>query len=482
MRIQFCGADRTVTGSSHLLEVNGRRIFLDMGMYQGAREEARRINQYLPADVKSADAIVLSHGHLDHCGKLPVATRAGYNGPIYCTPATAEVARIVLLDAAKIQEEDAGYLNTRSRGPSDPAVETLFRVADIAAVLKLFRKVNYQQKTDLGNGISFTFYDAGHILGSAYVVLEWSEGARACNLLFTADVGRYDTPILRDPFTIPGPMQNIITESTYGTASHGPIEQVGPQFLDAVKFCIEHRSRMIVPSFAVGRTQTVLWYMQKFIHEGLIPQIPIFVDSPMGVEISKIHSTFRENYDEQTNSMIGTKDLFGLARATFASSSDQSKQINNQSGSCVIIASSPTCEFGRVLHHLKVSLERENDVVVFCGWTPPNTLGRRLQDGQRRVRIYDQWYDLKCQVRTIHGLSAHADRDELMRFLGPALTPETTAYVVHGEVPQAEGFAQRLIDAGVWRSSVPAMETSTLGYTGGPKPEATAPPGRTDQD
>ena len=481
MRIQFCGADRTVTGSSHLIEVNGLRLFLDMGLYQGSREEANRLNRYLPADVKSADAIILSHGHLDHCGKLPVATRAGFAGPIYCTPATLEVARIVLNDAAKIQEEDVDHLNRRGRAPGEQPLEPLYRVADIANVIRLMKRVPYGQKTDLGKGVSFTFFDAGHILGSAYVLLEWSESGRTHNLLFTADVGRYDTPIIRDPQSPPYSVEQLITESTYGNASHGPIDQVGPQLLDCVKFCIDKRSRMIVPSFAIGRTQTILWYLAKFIRDRQMPRVPIFVDSPMAVEASKVYAQFRDAYDEQTKAMIDGGDLFSATGVTFAASSQDSKRINQVSGTCVIIASSPTCEFGRVLHHLERSVEQPNDLIVFCGYIPPNTLGRRIQDGQKRVRIYDRWYDLRCQVRTIHGLSAHADADELIRFLKPALGPQTEAYVVHGEVPQAEAFAGRLVGAGIARATIPAMETSVDAYLVSAT-RTTSGPEKIDQD
>jgi metallo-beta-lactamase family protein len=257
-------------------------------------------------------------------------------------------------------------------------------------------------------------------------------------------------------------MEYLITESTYGDSQHAPMEQVAPQFLDAVRFCIERRSRLLVPSFAVGRTQTVLWYIQRFIQEKQIPEIPIFVDSPMGVLISKIHSEFRDNYDKATLEAIGTKDLFGLSRVTFASSVADSKKINNQSGPCVIIASSPTCEFGRILHHLQLSVERPDDLVVFVGYIPPQTLGRRLQEGAKRVRILDRWYDVKCQVRTLHGLSAHADADELLRFLGPTLDGGTLAYVVHGEPSQAEGLARRMLRVGIGRAAIPAMESSIV--------------------
>jgi metallo-beta-lactamase family protein len=468
MHIQFCGANRTVTGSCHLLHVNGLRIFLDMGLYQGPRDEARRLNQYLPDHARTADAIVLSHGHLDHCGKLPVVVREGYAGPIYCTPATAEVARIVLEDSAEIQLEDADYINRRSRQPGQAPVQPLYRPSDIPHVLKLFKRVEYNRTIDLGKGVRFTFHDAGHILGSAYVLLQWDVPAATPgqpttrSLLFTADVGRYNTPILNDPAPIPVLPDLVLTESTYGDKTHAPMDGVEQQFLDAVQFCVKNRSRLLIPAFAVGRTQTVLWYIQKFIHENKIPTIPVFVDSPMGVQVSRIHEDFPQYFDKQTTAMIAGKDLFGLTRITFATSMEQSKAINTVTGPCVIIASSPTCEFGRILHHLKFSMERPNDLLIFVGWTPPNTLGRRLQDGQNRARIFDRWYDVRCQIRTIHGLSAHADGDELIRFLTPTLRPQTTFFVVHGEAGVADTFAQRLSKSGVHRIGVPAMETVTF--------------------
>jgi metallo-beta-lactamase family protein len=462
MRIQFCGADRTVTGSCHALEINSLRILLDFGLYQGRRDEARRINSYLPDRLKTIDAIILSHGHLDHCGKLPIACKWGYSGPIYCTAATGAVARIVLNDAAKIQEEDAEYLNHRSQSHVESLVQPLYRLADVNAVLKLFRNVPYGQKTDLGHGVSFTFFDAGHILGSAYVILEWTESGKPRTLLFTADVGRYGNRILHDPQPLPFPVEQVITESTYGNTLHAPVDQIGPQLLECIKYCVDRKGRLLIPSFAVGRTQNVLWYVQQFVEQKKIPPISIFIDSPMGVEVTRLYSSFPQCYDEETCVNIGKADVFGMGRVVFASSIEQSKAINNKPGPCVIIASSPTCEFGRILHHLTNSLERPDDMVLFVGWIPPETLGRRLQDNQKRVRVLDRQYDVRCQVRTIHGLSAHADGDELLRFLTPTIRPETIAYVVHGEVPQAEGFAVRLVKAGMGRVVIPAMESSVV--------------------
>jgi metallo-beta-lactamase family protein len=376
------------------------------------------------------------------------------------------VARIVLLDSAQIQEEDADYLNRRSIQPGQTPIQPLYNVADTQDVLKQFRKVEYGQKTDLG-GVSFTFFDAGHILGSAYVWIEWSEDGRTKTLLFTADVGRYNTPIIRDPATLPGPADLVITESTYGNKQHAPIADIEPQLLATVQEIIKTGSRLIVPSFAVGRTQTILWYMQRFIDQGKMPQIPVFVDSPMGVDATRIYAMHRGYYDDETSKWIGQKDLFGLSHVRFTSSGAQSREINGVNGPCVIIASSPTCEFGRVLHHLKISLERPNDIVIFVGFTPYGTLGRRLQDGQKRVRVFDRWYDVRCQVKTIHGLSAHADGEELIRFLKPTLVKQTAAYVVHGEEDQAEAFASRLLANGIGAANVPAMESSM--YTA-PKP------------
>jgi metallo-beta-lactamase family protein len=249
---------------------------------------------------------------------------------------------------------------------------------------------------------------------------------------------------------------------------------IEPQFLDAVKTVAARRGRLLVPAFAVGRTQVVLHAMQKFIHARQIPEIPIYIDSPMGVEVSHVHARFRENYDEQTNALIGKTDLFGLSRVKFAVSSQQSREINADRGPCVIIASSPTCEFGRILHHLKHSVESERDMIVFTGWIPPGTLGRRLQSGERRVRIYDRWYDVRCEVRTIHGLSAHADANELLRFLKPTLVDRTTAYLVHGEADQSEGLARRLLEAGIGNVVIPALETSVIDSPSGARRQAVA--------
>ncbi|GIW75172.1 MAG: MBL fold hydrolase [Phycisphaerae bacterium] len=458
MRIQFLGACRTVTGSSHLIQIGEKKILLDCGLYQGRRDQSRAFNEWVPDSLKDLSAIVLSHGHLDHCGKLPVLVRAGYEVPIYCTDATADVARVVLADAGEIQQEDAEYLNRRQRRPGEPEVKPLYTVSDVHRTAQQFRTVPYGRIFEIG-GINVALHDAGHILGSAYVTLEWVESGEKRSMLFTGDLGRFNTPIINDPSPIQSRFDLVITESTYGGRTHGAIDQIEPQLLDAVQTVVTRQGRLIIPSFAVGRTQTVLWYMRKFIREGKIRPINIYVDSPMGVEMTDVTERHREYFDQQTRDLFGQEDLFGHRRIILAKSSQQSRQINSDRGPCVIIASSPTCEFGRVLHHLKQSLERPTDMVLFVGWTPYDTLGRRLQDGQKRVKIFDRFYEVVCEIRTIHGLSAHADRQELATFLSPTCSPETETWIVHGETDQQQALAQLLTQKGMGRCTIPSLET-----------------------
>lgn len=470
MNIRFFGAARTVTGSAHLLEIHGRRILLDCGIFQGRRQEARAINSHVPPEFLKLDAVILSHGHLDHCGKLPVLPKAGYRGPIYCTAATAEVARVVMMDSAEIQQEDADYLNRRVRRPDEPPIVPLYTTSDAAATFRLLRHVQLGRRVELfpndtgdARTIGFTLLEAGHILGSAYVLVDWQEDGRPRSLLFTADIGRYNTPIINDPVPPPQVVDFLITESTYGGRLHEAMVDVEPHFERLLKRTIETRSRLLIPSFAVGRTQTMLWYVNKLIGAGRIPPIRVYIDSPMGVDLTRIYTGQRDYWDQQTRDLIATQDLFGMKNVTLASNSEQSRAINADKGPCVIIASSPSCEFGRILHHLKQSLERRDDMVLFVGWTPPGTLGRRLQEGERRVRIYERYYDVRMQVTTLPGMSAHGDSDELLKFVKPAIGPNTRAFIVHGEPEQSEIFAGRLErETDVASAMVPAPETSVI--------------------
>jgi len=463
MILRFLGAARTVTGSSHLIEVAGKRILLDCGLFQGRREEARRLNEFFSPHFNKLDAVILSHGHLDHCGRLPLLTRNGFAGEIYCTEPTASIARIVLEDSAQIQMEDAAYLNRRTRSDDQTHVQPLYTPADLRPLFKLFKYIPLQKRIGIGD-VGVTLFDAGHILGSAWILVDWKTKAgltRTC--LFTADIGRFNTPIINDPHLPFEPADIVITESTYGGRAHNPMNDVEPAFLFLLQETIRKRSRLLIPSFALGRTQTMLWYVEKFILENKIPNLRVYIDSPMGTELTRVYLEHPASYDDQTSKLMKDHDFMRDDNVKLASTGEQSRQINSDSGPCVVIASSPSCEFGRILHHLGRSIEKPQDTVLFVGWTPPGTLGRRLQDGDKRVRIFDRYYDVKCKVTTLPGMSAHADGDEMIRFLKPAVSSKTHAFVVHGEADQSEVFASRLVrELGAAAATVPAMESSVF--------------------
>ncbi|HMO54858.1 MAG TPA: MBL fold metallo-hydrolase, partial [Tepidiformaceae bacterium] len=367
---------------------------------------------------------------------------------------------IVLEDAAEIQLEDADYLNRRERAPDEPPVRPLYTPAIARDTVRQFKTIPYARTTDLGNNIRFTFFDAGHILGSAWILLEWTEASHPRSLLFTADIGRHGTPIINDPVLPARPVDFVITESTYAGKTHAPMATAGHLLLECFQSIQQSRGRMIVPAFAVGRTQTILWYYARFVEDGLIDPFPVFVDSPMAVEVTHTYAGFPQFFDPETHALLTQQSQRKLP-ITLAGSSQQSREINSAKGPCLIIASSPTLEFGRVLHHVKISLERPQDLIAFVGWTPPYTLGRRIIEGQSRVRIFDRFYDVKCQRRTINGLSAHADGHELLAFLKPALAPHTRCFIVHGEPPRAEAMARLLHEAGA-TAIVPATQTCVI--------------------
>jgi metallo-beta-lactamase family protein len=458
MRLQFWGAARTVTGSMHLLTVNGSRILLDCGLFQGRREESFERNRKLPFDGGSIDALVLSHAHIDHSGNIPSLVKNGFKGNIYATPASRDLCSAMLRDAGHIQEYDAYYVNKKRSRQGLPPVEPLYTVEDATASLANFVSVGYGRPLPVGPGVTLTFLDAGHILGSAVVVLDIEEEGQERRLLFSGDLGRQGMPILRDP----QPVQDVdfmIIESTYGDRLHDPIEMTDDQLEEIIADTYRRGGRVIVPAFSVGRTQELVYALHRLTEARKLPNIPVFVDSPLSVNVTEIFRLHPECYDQELNEFINDdnhRDPFGFHRLTYIRSVEKSKELNFMREPAVIISASGMCEAGRILHHLKNNVEDPRNTVLIVGWQAPHTLGRRLVERRPVVKIFGEEYKLNARVETINGFSAHADRNGLLNYARQAGTARTqAAFVVHGEETASLALADGLDDLGFGNTVVP---------------------------
>jgi metallo-beta-lactamase family protein len=463
MKLQFMGAARTVTGSMHMLSVNGAQILLDCGLYQGKRQESFQRNRNLPFDVGSVDAMVLSHAHIDHSGNIPTLVKNGFQGNIYATPATRDLCSAMLRDSGHIQEEDAKYVNKKRARQGAPPVEPLYTVDDATDSLKNFVTVGYDRPLEVRPGVTLTFYDAGHILGSAIVVLDVQEDGTRKRLVFTGDLGRKHMPILRDPEIVKG-ADYLITESTYGDRLHDPIETTDGELEEVIVDTFRRGGKVIVPSFAVGRTQELVYSLHQLTEKRDIPQLPIFVDSPLAVNVTEIFRLHPECYDRELQAFMAAdnhRDPFGFRQLTYVRSVEASKELNFLRESAVIISASGMCEAGRILHHLKNNVEDPRNTVLIVGWQAPYTLGRRLVERQPIVKIFGEEYNLRARVKTINGFSAHADRNELLEYV-QSLEPEHLkhAFVVHGEESSSLALADGLRDLGVAETEVPKLGES----------------------
>jgi metallo-beta-lactamase family protein len=453
MKIHFLGAARTVTGSMHVIEVNGKRVVLDCGLYQGRREEAWQRNKNAPPLACGADAVILSHAHMDHSGNLPSLVKGGFRNAIWSTPATIDLARTLLKDSAHIQKQDAEWITRHaSDGPRDPfappkkAVPPLYDLKDVEAACQLFRPKGYREPFEVVPGCRVTFYDAGHILGSAVTLLDLEEGKKKITLGFTGDLGRSGQPIIRDPVRPPWPMDYLITESTYGDRVHEAIPGLKRKLKQIVHDTFDRGGRVIIPAFAVGRTQNVVHFLNQLFREGELPKIPIFVDSPLSVDATEAYRGHPECFDEETLRFLEKDgDPFGFNLLTYVKTTDESKALNDRRGPCVIIASSGMAEAGRILHHLKHSVAREENTVLIVGYQAENTLGRHLLEHRPKVRILGDEIPLRCRVEKINGLSAHADREELTSYV-KNIEGLRGCFIVHGEEKVAVSFAARLTE------------------------------------
>jgi metallo-beta-lactamase family protein len=458
MKLQPLGAVRTVTGSMHLLTVNGSRVLLDCGLFQGRRQKSYERNRNLPFDARSIQTMILSHAHIDHSGNIPSLVRDGFTGNIYTTPASRDLCAAMLRDSAHIQEEDAKYVNKKRARQGLPPVEPLYTIEEATTSLANFVSVGYHRPLPVAPGVTLTFLDAGHILGSAITLLDLEEGGQKHRLLFTGDLGRKGMPILRDPQAATD-VDTLIIESTYGDRLHDPIEKTEEQLEEVVVDTFRRGGKVIVPAFSVGRTQELVYGLNRLTQAKKLPNMPIFVDSPLSVNVTEIFRLHPECYDRELNEFVSSgnhRDPFGFQRLTYIRSVEDSKELNFLREPAVIISASGMCEAGRILHHLKNNIEDSRNTVLIVGWQAPETLGKRLVERKPVVKIFGEEYSLKARVETINGYSAHADRDELLgyaRLLG--VDRLRTALVVHGEEASSLALADGLRDLGVKEAVAP---------------------------
>lgn len=458
MEIQFLGAARTVTGSMHLLTVNGARILLECGLFQGRRAESFKRNRTLGVDATTIDALILSHAHIDHSGNIPSLVKNGFQGNIYSTPATRDLCSIMLRDAGFIQEADARYMNKKRRRQGQPPLEPLYTQEDAARSMRYFISFDYGRAFPVAPGVTLTFHDAGHILGSALVCLDIEEGGQRRRLLFTGDLGRPDYPILNDPF-IPEQVNVLITESTYGNRLHGSSASNTAELRDVVNRTCGRRGKVIIPAFSVGRTQNIVYSLHQLIEQREIPELPVYVDSPLSVNATEVFLLHPECYDEETHQFLldtNSRNPFSFSTIHYVREVAQSKQINDLEGPAVIISASGMCETGRILHHLKNNIQDARNTVAIVGWQAPHTLGRRLVEKQREIRIFGEAYTRRAEVEAINGLSAHADRDELLGWFARVHHDGLShVFVVHGEPEAAQSLGRAISGYGVPNVMVP---------------------------
>ncbi len=466
MTLGFLGAAQNVTGSRYLLESNGSRILVDSGLYQ-ERDFRQRNWEAFPVPVDSIDTILLTHAHLDHSGFLPRLESQGFAGRVYCTPATSEIAEIAFLDYANLQAEDLAIKRKRHeregrRGPH-PDVP-LYTEKDATACVPLFKSVAYERSVVIGEGIEATFHDAGHILGSAMISLAISENGATRTLIFSGDIGRWDKPILNDP-TIFDDADYVVMESTYGDRLHEDPMDIDSLLENAIVSTVRRGGNVVIPSFAIGRTQEVLYRLNRLLIGKRIPRVSVFIDSPMALRVTEVFERHRELFDEEMTRLVREgHSPFNLPNLKVTSSIEESKAINKVRSGAVIIAGSGMCTGGRIKHHLISNISRPESTVLFVGFQAAGTLGREIVSGAEGVRIHGQTYPIRAKIIEIHGFSAHADRDELLRWISGLKKPPRHIFVTHGEPETALKFAGFLREKTGWTASVPHyMDKVALG-------------------
>jgi metallo-beta-lactamase family protein len=463
MKITFFGAARTVTGSQYLLDVNGNNILLECGLFQGRREESYARNRRFPFNPTKLDVVVLSHAHIDHSGNLPNLVKSGFRELIYATPATCHLANIMLMDSGNIQESDAENASRYNARKGLPPVEPLYTINDASHVAQHTRPTNYYETVEITPGVNLTFIEAGHILGSAAVRLDIEEtngfGLHKKRLWFSGDIGRRGLPLLRDP-ELPDKPDYMIMECTYGDKPHEDPQLAYDELRDVVKRTIERKGKVIIPAFAVGRTQDLVYDLNQMFATGELPPLPVYVDSPLAVNVSDIYKAHPECFDEETKAFIASgrhRSALGFDRLTYTRSVEESKALNNRKDSMIIISASGMAEHGRILHHLKNNIENPQNTIMIVGWQAPYTLGRRLADREKKVNIYGEPYQVRAEVSTIGGFSAHAGQTLLEEYALRAKETVKQVFFVHGEEDAAGALMSKLAEKGMKNICYPEL-------------------------
>ncbi|NLX11826.1 MAG: MBL fold metallo-hydrolase [Chloroflexi bacterium] len=463
MKITFHGAARTVTGSQHLIEVNDQRVLLDCGLYQGSRSEALERNRNLPFDASKIHAMVLSHAHIDHSGNIPNLVKNGFRGDIVCTFATRDLCSTMLMDSGYIQERDAEFVNKKNARRGEPPVEPTYTIDDVVRSLDYFSAIGYHRQREILPGISVTLYDAGHMLGSSIVVLdiEDRDAGRDVRLVFSGDLGRAGIPIIRDPETVDH-ADVLILESTYGNRLHETYEDSEKRLEQVVNQTYKRGGALIIPSFAVGRTQQLVYTLNRLMLQRDIPPIPVFVDSPLAINATAVFRLHPETYDAEIRQfMLEEGDPFGFDQLRYTRSVEQSKELNFMREPFIVISASGMAESGRILHHLKNRIEDPNNTVLIVGWQAEHTLGRRLVERESVVRIFGEEYNLRANVEVINGFSGHADANELTAWASAITKQPRRTFLVHGEEESALALADKLRqEAGYEQVDVPTLHQS----------------------
>jgi metallo-beta-lactamase family protein len=460
LKLTFHGAVRTVTGSMHLLENGQSRVLLDCGLYQGHRQEAAERNRNIPFEPATVNALLLSHAHIDHSGNIPNLVKKGFEGDIHCTRATADLTAIMLQDSAHIQEKDVEYVNKIRARHGEPPVAPLYTQEDAEKAQDAFVGHALDRWFTPAAGVRAMFRDAGHILGSAIIMVNVSDGDRTVRLCYACDLGRVNLPILRDPFAVEDG-DILIIESTYGGRFHGDVKVGEQKLAEVVKRVASQGGKLLIPAFALGRTQELVYGLHRLVLTGCCPDLPIYVDSPLAIDATDIFREHPECFDRETNAFMRRgEDPFGFRQLKYVRDPEESKKLNDEKGPFIIIAASGMVEHGRILHHLKHNIGDRNTTVLLVSWQAEHTLGRRLANGDKVVRIFGEEYERRCQVEVIDEFSAHADHNGLVEWVKKGKNHWKRVFIVHGDEPASLALADALRGAGLADVAVPHMGES----------------------